>query len=89
METDLYNPCAPGSRLGGGGTVGDTLRTVWWKVYTFIRFANRLAWFGTNIGSGRRKIGAFANKMAEHKCGHHLIKEGYDTEHLINAVEKL
>jgi carboxynorspermidine decarboxylase len=90
VEVDLYNPCAPGSRMGTtkanfdeaslDGITGLNFHTMCEQdSYTLER----------TLAHVEDKFGAFIKsqcKFVNFGGGHHITKEGYDVEHLIATI---
>ena len=90
VEVDLYNPCAPGSRMGTtkahfdekelDGITGLNFHTMCEQdSYTLER---TLVHVEAKFGEFIRKKCKFVNFGG----GHHITKEGYDVEHLITVI---
>jgi len=90
VDVDLYNPCAPGSRMGTtlanfveqdlDGITGLNFHTMCEQdSYTLER----------TLVHVEAKFGAFIRnkcKFVNFGGGHHITKEGYDVEHLISTI---
>ena len=90
VEVDLYNPCAPGSRMGTtkanfdekalDGITGLNFHTMCEQdSYTLER---TLVHVEAKFGEFIRKKCKFVNFGG----GHHITKEGYDVDHLITVI---
>jgi carboxynorspermidine decarboxylase len=92
VETDLYNPCIPGSRLG---ITADKFKG---KDLTGIKGLHFHTMCEQNSDVLRRTLDAVEEKFGKymHRMewvnfggGHHITKDGYDIELLIRCIERI
>ena len=90
VETDLYNPCAPGSRLG---VVAANMPKVLPKEIEGLHFHTLCESNSVNLENTLKaveeKFGSFLKqvKWINMGGGHLMTRKGYDTQHLINLLK--
>jgi len=90
VETDLYNPCAPGSRLGVvADLLGDTLPEGVEGLHFHTLCESTSYDLEKTLEVVEEKFGKFFPqiKWLNMGGGHLMTKEGYDTEHLIALLQ--
>jgi len=90
VETDLYNPCAPGSRLGVvAELLGDTLPEGVEGLHFHTLCESTSFDLERTLAVVDEKFGKFFSqiKWLNMGGGHLMTKEGYDTEHLISLLK--
>ena len=90
VETDLYNPCAPGSRLGVvAELLGDTLPAGVEGLHFHTLCESTSFDLERTLAVVEEKFGKFFSqiKWLNMGGGHLMTKEGYDTEHLITLLK--
>jgi len=90
VETDLYNPCAPGSRLG---LIADQLPEVLPEGIDGLHFHTLCESDSTNLENTLKaveeKFGKYLKqvKWINMGGGHLMTRKGYDTQHLIKLLK--
>lgn len=90
VETDLYNPCAPGSRLGiVADLLGDKLPDGVEGLHFHTLCESNSFDLEKTLGVVEEKFGKYFSqiKWLNMGGGHLMTKEGYDVEHLINLLK--
>ena len=90
VETDLYNPCAPGSRLGVvAELLGDKLPEGVEGLHFHTLCESTSFDLEKTLNVVDEKFGKFFSqiKWLNMGGGHLMTKEGYDTEHLITLLK--
>lgn len=92
VETELYNPCAPGSRLGViAEQIGDTLP----EGISGLHFHTLCESYSTDLektlAAVEEKFGKFLKqvKWLNMGGGHLMTRKGYNTEHLVEILKGL
>lgn len=89
VETDLYNPCAPGSRLGViAEQIGDKLPEGVEGLHFHTLCESNSVDLEKTLEAVEKKFGHLFHqiKWLNMGGGHLMTREGYDTEHLINLL---
>ena len=92
VETELYNPCAPGSRLG---IIADQLGGKLPEGIDGLHFHTLCESYSTDLektlAAVEEKFGAFLKqvKWLNMGGGHLMTRKGYDTNHLIEILKGL
>lgn len=90
VETDLYNPCAPGSRLG---IIADQLPDTLPEGIEGLHFHTLCESYSTDLENTLKAVEEkFGHYLKQVKWinmggGHLMTRKGYDTEHLINLLK--
>ena len=90
VETDLYNPCAPGSRLG---IIADQLPDTLPEGIEGVHFHTLCESYSTDLENTLKAVEEkFGHYLKQVKWinmggGHLMTRKGYDTEHLINLLK--
>jgi len=90
VETDLYNPCAPGSRLGVvAGLLGDTLPDGVEGLHFHTLCESSSYDLEKTLNVVEEKFGKYFQqiKWLNMGGGHLMTREGYDVEHLISLLK--
>ncbi|MBP1677356.1 MAG: carboxynorspermidine decarboxylase [Bacteroidetes bacterium] len=90
VETDLYNPCAPGSRLGVvAGLLGDQLPEGVEGLHFHTLCESSSYDLEKTLTVVEEKFGKYFNqiKWLNMGGGHLMTREGYDIEHLISLLQ--
>ncbi len=90
VETDLYNPCAPGSRLGiDSKSLGEVLPEGVEGLHFHTLCESNSFDLEKTLQVVEEKFGKFFSqiKWLNMGGGHLMTKEGYDIEHLINLLK--
>jgi len=90
VETDLYNPCAPGSRLGiVAGLLGEKLPDGVEGLHFHTLCESSSYDLEKTLTVVEEKFGKFFNqiKWLNMGGGHLMTREGYDIEHLISLLQ--
>jgi len=90
VETDLYNPCAPGSRLGVvADLLGDKLPEGLEGLHFHTLCESNSYDLEKTLNVVEEKFGKFFSqiKWLNMGGGHLMTKEGYDVEHLISLLK--
>ncbi len=90
VETDLYNPCAPGSRLGiVANLLGDTLPEGVEGLHFHTLCESSSYDLEKTLAVVEEKFGKFFHqiKWLNMGGGHLMTKAGYDIEHLISLLQ--
>jgi carboxynorspermidine decarboxylase len=90
VETDLYNPCAPGSRLGVvAGLLGDTLPVGLEGLHFHTLCESTSFDLERTLAVVEEKFGKYFSqiKWLNMGGGHLMTREDYDTEHLIQLLQ--
>ena len=90
VETDLYNPCAPGSRLGVvSDLLGDKLPDGLEGLHFHTLCESTSYDLEKTLNVVEEKFGKFFSqiKWLNMGGGHLMTKEGYDVEHLIGLLK--
>ncbi len=90
VETDLYNPCAPGSRLGiDAKSLGEELPEGVEGLHFHTLCESNSYDLEKTLRVVEEKFGKFFSqiKWLNMGGGHLMTKEGYDVEHLINLLK--
>lgn len=90
VETDLYNPCAPGSRLGMIAVeLGDTLPHGVEGLHFHTLCESGPQDLENTLAAVEAKFSKFFSqiKWINMGGGHLMTRQGYDTEHLINILK--
>ena len=91
VETDLYNPCAPGSRLGIiAGLLGDKLPEGVDGLHFHTLCESNSYDLEKTLNVVDEKFGKYFDqiKWLNMGGGHLMTRDGYDVEHLISLLEK-
>jgi len=91
VETDLYNPCAPGSRLGVvASQLGETLPDGVEGLHFHTLCESRSTDLENTLGAVEEKFGRFFPQMKWINMGggHLMTHKDYDVEHLIGLLLK-
>lgn len=91
VETDLYNPCAAGSRLGiTADQLGSTLPEGIEGLHFHTLCESNSYDLEKTLEAVKKKFGHFLPqiKWLNMGGGHLMTKKGYDTEHLIKLLKK-
>ncbi|MHA8049964.1 carboxynorspermidine decarboxylase [Aquirufa sp. ROCK-SH2] len=91
IETDMYNPCVAGSRLGvRRSDLGDTLPTFIEGLHSHTMCENDSFVLERTLLKIEEKFGDFLPQLKWLNLGggHLITKEGYDVEHLISLLIK-
>lgn len=91
VETDLYNPCAPGSRLGiVANELGDKLPTGIEGFHFHTLCESNSYDLEKTLEAVEKRFGKFLPqlKWLNMGGGHLMTKSDYDTEHLIQLLKK-
>lgn len=90
VETDLYNPCAPGSRLGMiAAELGDTLPDGVEGLHFHTLCESGSQDLENTLAAVEAKFSKFFSqiKWINMGGGHLMTRQGYDTEHLITLLK--
>jgi len=90
VETDLYNPCAPGSRLGVvADQLGDTLPAGVEGLHFHTLCESSSYDLEKTLNVVEEKFGKYFSqiKWLNMGGGHLMTREGYDTNHLISLMK--
>ena len=90
VETDLYNPCAPGSRMGvTGDLLGDKLPEGIEGLHFHTLCESTSYDLERTLAEVERRFGRFLPhiKWLNMGGGHLMTRKGYDTEHLIGLLQ--
>lgn len=90
VETDLYNPCSPGSRLGIlAEQLGDTLPEGIEGLHFHSLCESDSYELEKTLEAVETKFGRFLSKIKWLNMGggHLMTRKGYDTEHLISLLK--
>lgn len=90
VQTDLYNPCAPGSRLGvTADRLGDTLPPGVEGLHFHTLCESSSYDLERTLEQVERKFGRFLPglRWLNMGGGHLMTRKGYDTEHLIGLLK--
>jgi len=90
VETDLYNPCAPGSRLGiVADLIGDTLPAGVDGLHFHTLCESSSYDLEKTLNVVEEKFGKYFPqiKWLNMGGGHLMTREGYDTDHLISLLK--
>ena len=91
VETDLYNPCAPGSRLGiVAGLLGDKLPDGVEGLHFHTLCESNSYDLQKTLNMVEEKFGKYFDqiKWLNMGGGHLMTRDGYDVEHLISLLKK-
>ena len=92
VETDLYNPCAPGSRMGvTGDLLGDKLPEGIEGLHFHTLCESTSYDLERTLAEVERRFGRFLPhvKWLNMGGGHLMTRKDYDTEHLIKLLQDL
>ena len=92
VETDLYNPCAPGARLGvTGDLLGDTLPEGIEGLHFHTLCEQGADALDRTLKAFEMKFGRYLKglKWMNFGGGHHITKEGYDIDLLCKCIERV
>ena len=92
VETDLYNPCAPGSRMGvTGDLLGDTLPEGIEGLHFHTLCEQGADALDRTLKAFEMKFGRYLKglKWMNFGGGHHITKEGYDIDLLCKCIERV
>ena len=90
VETDLYNPCAPGSRLGVvADLLGDTLPAGVEGLHFHTLCESSSFDLEKTLNVVEEKFGKYFSQISWLNMGggHLMTREGYDTNHLISLMK--
>ena len=90
VETDLYNPCAPGSRMGVVSDLLDGLLPDGVEGLHFHTLCESSSYdLEKTLGEVEKRFGRFLPhiKWLNMGGGHLMTRKGYDTEHLIGLLQ--
>ena len=92
VETDLYNPCAPGSRMGvTGDLLGDKLPEGIEGLHFHTLCEQGADALDRTLKAFEMKFGRYLKglKWMNFGGGHHITKEGYDIDLLCKCIERV
>ncbi|MEI7523583.1 MAG: carboxynorspermidine decarboxylase [Mariniphaga sp.] len=90
VETALYNPCAPGTRLGIlAEQLGDALPECVEGLHFHTLCESNAADLEKTLAAFEAKFGKYLNsvKWVNMGGGHLMTRKGYDTSHLVNTLK--
>jgi len=90
IETDLYNPAIPGSRLGvTADKMGDALPEGVEGIHFHVLCENDSYVLERTLAEVEKRFGHLIKqaKWVNMGGGHHITRQGYDVEHLINLLK--